>query len=112
MEPVFLKSQAEWHDWLLDNHDKATEFQMGFHKAKSKTKGITYKEAVDEALCFVWIDGHVKGIDEFTFTQRFTPRTSKSIWSNKNTTRVGELIKEGRMQPAGLKAFELRNEKR
>ena|ERR1017187_7334061 len=112
MEPVYLKSQSEWHEWLLENHDKATEFQMGFHKTKSRTKGITYKEAVDEALCFGWIDGHVKGIDALTYTQRFTPRTPKSIWSNKNTKRVEELIEAGLMQPSGLKAFELRNEKR
>jgi uncharacterized protein YdeI (YjbR/CyaY-like superfamily) len=112
MEPIFLHSQAEWHEWLAENHDKENEFQMGFHKTKSKTKGITNAQAVDEALCFGWIDGVVNGIDVHTWTKRFTPRKPKSIWSNINTRRVAELIADGRMQPAGLKAFALRDEKR
>src|SRR5580704_17200825 len=109
MDPIYLSSQQEWHDWLVENHDKATEFQIGFHKAKSKTKGITNKEAVDESLCFGWIDGVVKGIDEYSWTKRFTPRKTNSIWSNINTKRVGELMESGQMQPSGLKAFEQRN---
>jgi len=112
MESVFLESQKEWHDWLKKNHAKETEFQIGFYKAKAKKRGISNEEALDEALCFGWIDGVVKGLDEYTWTKRWTPRKPKSIWSLKNIKRVEELIAEGRMQPAGLKAFELRDDKR
>jgi len=112
MNPIFIETQQQWHDWLVENHSTATEFQIGFYKTKAKKKGITNEEALDEALCFGWIDGVVKGIDEFTWTKRWTPRKQKSIWSLKNIKRVEELIAEGRMQPAGLKAFELREDKR
>jgi uncharacterized protein YdeI (YjbR/CyaY-like superfamily) len=112
MDPVFLTSQQEWHEWLKENHDKATEFQMGFYKTKSSQKGITYQQALDEALCFGWIDAVRKGIDEQRWTIRFTPRKPKSIWSNINTKRIAELKEMGLMQPAGIKAFEYRDEKR
>jgi uncharacterized protein YdeI (YjbR/CyaY-like superfamily) len=112
MDPVFFSSQKEWHDWLKKNHDKKTEVWIGFYKSKSGIKGITNKEAVDEALCYGWIDGLVKGIDEHTWMKRFTPRKPKSIWSKINIKRVEELITLKKMQPAGLKAFELKNDKR
>lgn len=112
MEPTFIETQQEWHDWLLENHATASEFQIGFYKTKTKKKSITNEEALDEALCFGWIDGVVRGLDEWTWTKRWTPRKPKSIWSLKNIKRVEELKSLGRMHPAGIKAYELREEKR
>jgi uncharacterized protein YdeI (YjbR/CyaY-like superfamily) len=112
MDPIFFSSQKEWHDWLKKNHDKKPGLWIGFYKSKSGITGITNKEAVDEALCFGWIDGLVKGIDEQTWMKRFTPRKPKSIWSNINIKRVEELIRLKKMLPAGLKAFESRDDKR
>src|SRR3954470_23999541 len=112
MDIKFFSAQAEWHDWLEENHDKATEMQVGFYKKGATEKGITYSEALDEALCFGWIDGVRKGIDERSYTIRFTPRKSGSIWSAVNIKRAGELTEQGLMQPAGLKAFEGRDLKK
>jgi uncharacterized protein YdeI (YjbR/CyaY-like superfamily) len=109
---TFFKSQTEFHKWLLKNHDKTNELVIGFYNRKSGKKGISYKEAVDEALCFGWIDGIRKNVDEESYMIRFTPRKKNSIWSNVNTNRVEELKQMGLMQPSGLKAFEVRNEKR
>ena len=107
-EPRFFKSQSEWRKWLEKNHAKATEQVVGFHKANSDEKGITYKEAVDEALAFGWIDAVRKGGD-LTWSIRFTPRKAKSIWSAVNIKRVAELKAEGRMHAAGLAAYEGRD---
>ncbi len=106
MKPVFFKSQPEFHKWLEKNHNKASELLIGFYKKASSKKGITYKEALDEALCFGWIDGVRKTIDEDRWTIRFTPRKTKSIWSKVNVARAKELNKLGLMQPSGLAAFE------
>lgn len=110
--PVFFKSAKELHKWFEKNHDKATDVWIGFYNVKSGKKGATYKEAVDEALCFGLIDGIRKNIDEETYANRFTPRRKNSIWSDINTRRIQELIEESRMQPAGLAAFQTRDEKR
>lgn len=106
----FFRSAAEARKWFLKNHDKAYEVWAGFYSVKSGKKGAAYKELVDEALCFGWIDGIRKKIDEESYTNRFTPRKKKSNWSNVNVARIKELITEGRMQPPGLKAFEERDE--
>lgn len=106
--PVFFKSAKELRKWFQKNHDKASELWIGFYKVNSDKKGISYKEAVDESLCFGWIDGIRKGIDEESYVNRFTPRKKGSIWSNVNTKRINELIKEGTVHPAGLAAFEKR----
>ena len=111
MEPTFFKTGAAWRKWLEKNHDKATEKIIGFHKVSSGNTGITYKEALDEALCFGWIDGVRHGGDA-TYTNRFSPRRPKSIWSQINIKRVEELKAEGRMHPAGLAAYEARDPKR
>lgn len=110
--PVFLKSLNELHKWFQKNHNKASEIWIGFYKVSSGKKGVSYKEAVDEALCFGWIDGIRKNIDEERYANRFTPRRKNSIWSNVNTKRINELIKEGKVQPAGLEAFEKRVEEK
>lgn len=110
--PVFFKSVKELHKWFQKNHDRATDVWIGFYNVKSGKKGATYKEAVDEALCFGWIDGIRKNIDEERYANRFTPRKKTSIWSDINTRRIKELTEEGRMHPAGIAAFNARDEKR
>jgi uncharacterized protein YdeI (YjbR/CyaY-like superfamily) len=109
LKPTFFKSATECRRWLERNHDSATELWFGFYKKKSGKRGITYQEALDEALCFGWIDGLKKSVDEHSYTFRFTPRKPKSIWSLVNTKRAEELRKLGRMRPAGLKAFAARS---
>jgi uncharacterized protein YdeI (YjbR/CyaY-like superfamily) len=108
----FFSSAATLHDWLEKNHAHKAELWVGFYKKKSGKKGITYPEAVDEALCFGWIDGLKKSIDENSYTLRFTPRKAKSIWSVINTKRAKQLSRLGLMQPAGRAAFALRDPKR
>ena len=109
MKPRFFRSAAEFRAWLSANHAKASELMVGFYKVASGKGGITYKEAVDEALCFGWIDGVRRGIDDDRYANRFTPRKPKSYWSEVNTKRAKELIADGRMTPAGLAAFERRD---
>lgn len=106
--PRFFKSQKEWRAWLEKNHAGATEQVVGFHKTKSAEKGITYKQALDEALCFGWIDAARKG-GELTWSIRFTPRKAKSIWSQINIKRIEELKAAGLVRPSGLAAYEGRD---
>jgi uncharacterized protein YdeI (YjbR/CyaY-like superfamily) len=107
-EPVFFESGAAFRKWLGDHGASATEVWLGFHKKSLGRSGITYREALDEALCSGWIDGVRKSIDEGRFKIRFTPRKPKSIWSKVNIRRVRELMAAGRMKAAGLAAFERR----
>jgi uncharacterized protein YdeI (YjbR/CyaY-like superfamily) len=104
----FFRSPAEFREWLGKNHDRVPELWLGFYNQRTAKKPITYREALDEALCFGWIDGVRKSINETTYKQRFTPRKPKSYWSAVNTRRGRELAKLGRMAPSGLKAFERR----
>lgn len=110
MEVTFFRSSAALREWLQENHDSAKELWIGFYKKGSGEPGITYQEALDEALCFGWIDGIRKSVDERSYTIRFSPRKPNSLWSAINTKRVGELTQLGRMQPAGLKAFNERDQ--
>lgn len=110
--PVFFKSANELRKWFQKNYGKATELWIGFYNARSGKKGVTYKEAVDEALCFGWIDGIRKNLDEESYVNRFTPRKKNSIWSNINTKRIKELMEEGRMHSSGLEAFNKRVEEK
>jgi uncharacterized protein YdeI (YjbR/CyaY-like superfamily) len=110
-EPTFFKSAAAWRKWLEKNHDKAAEILVGFHKVGSGNSGITYKEALDEALCFGWIDGVRRG-GEKAWTIRFTPRRPRSIWSAVNIKRIEELMKLGRVHATGLAAHEARDPER
>jgi uncharacterized protein YdeI (YjbR/CyaY-like superfamily) len=104
----FFATPDKWRRWLEKNHARATEVWVGFHRKGSGTASITWPEAVDEALCFGWIDGLRKSIDETRYTNRFTPRKKGSNWSHVNIARVAALTKEGRMQPPGIAAFEAR----
>ena len=112
MKPRFFSSPDLFRQWLERNHDSQTELLIGFHKKASGKKSVTYAEALDEALCFGWIDGVRKNLDETSYTIRFTPRKPRSIWSNVNVNHVERLTKEGRMQPPGLEAYNRRDPKR
>jgi len=105
---VHFPSADGFRAWLTVNHATVTELQVGFYKKGSGRGGMTYKEAVDEALCFGWIDGIVRKIDAVSFTHRFTPRKAVSIWSNINVGHVERLTKAGKMHAAGLRAFAAR----
>ena len=109
MKPCYFRSPDEFRSWLAEHHVKCTELLVGFYKKDSGRPSITYPEALDQALCFGWIDGVRKSVDEFSYTVRFTPRKKDSYWSKINTKRANELVKMGLMQPAGLKAFNARD---
>jgi len=109
MEPRFFKSQSDFRKWLEKNYAKEQELLIGFYKKSSGKASITYPEALDEALCFGWIDGVKKKLDDDAYVQRFTPRKPKSIWSNINCAHVERLKKSGKMTPAGLAAYALRD---
>ena len=108
MKLKYFKSAAGFRQWLEANHASATELWVGFYKKDSGKGGLSYPEALDEALCFGWIDGIRKRVDELSFTQRFTPRKPRSNWSLINLRHVGRLKRAGRMRPAGLNAFAAR----
>lgn len=103
----YFKTAAEFRRWLTKNHADATEVWIGFYKKDSGKSGITYAEALDEALCFGWIDGIRKSVNSESYTNRFTPRTARSGWSQVNTGHVERLTKAGRMRAAGLKQAEI-----
>jgi len=107
--PRFFASPAEWRAWLEKHHADAEELWVGFYKRQSGRPSITWPESVDGALCFGWIDGVRKSIDQVSYKIRFTPRKPRSIWSAINTKRAKELSKLGLMQAAGLAAFEKRD---
>jgi uncharacterized protein YdeI (YjbR/CyaY-like superfamily) len=110
MKPTFFKTQADFRKWLDKHHQSAKELLVGFYKKGSGRPSITWPESVDEALCFGWIDGIRRSIDDISYTIRFTPRRSTSIWSSININRAQELIDQGLMRPTGLKAFQARKE--
>jgi len=106
MKALYFKSAAEFRRWLERHHATASEQLVGFYKKDSGKGGLTYPEAVDELLCFGWIDGIKKRVDDERYTHRITPRRPGSIWSNVNVGHVQRLIAAGRMHPAGLAAFQ------
>ena len=112
MTPRFFKTQAAFRTWLEIHHAAERELWVGFYKKASGRTGLAYLEAVDAALCFGWIDGIKKRVDEVSFMHRFTPRTKTSSWSLANTKRVAVLTKLGVVAPPGLKAFRERDRKR
>ena len=112
MIPTFFESSADFRDWLESHHAIATELWVGFHKKKSGKPSMTWPESVDQALCFGWIDGIRKSVDEASYVIRFSPRKPTSIWSAVNIRRATELAAGGLMRPSGIKAYELRKENR
>ena len=111
-EDVYFPTVADLRAWFEANHDKLDVAWFGFYKVGSGVPSITYKDAVDECLCFGWIDGVRYSIDEQRWHERFTPRKRGSFWSSVNTKRALELIEAGRMTPAGLASFEARDQSR
>lgn len=112
MKVTHFKSAAAFRHWLEANHDRVPELWIGFYKKDSGKGGITYSEALDAALCFGWIDGIGKRVDDLAYTRRFTPRKPRSHWSLVNIARVEKLKKLGLMAAAGVKAFETRDLKK
>lgn len=106
MKVTFFKSVSEFRTWLKENHSNHTELWVGFRKKASGKPSVSYPEAVEEALCFGWIDGLKKRVDADSYTHRFTPRRPKSQWSAVNIARARKLIAGRRMSRAGLMAFE------
>jgi uncharacterized protein YdeI (YjbR/CyaY-like superfamily) len=111
-EAIFFSSPQEFYDWLEEHHESEAEVYVGYWKKATGRSSLTWSEAVDQALCFGWIDGRVNRIDDERHMQRFTPRRPNSNWSNVNVAKVERLIEDGRMRPAGLAAFERRREER
>ncbi|MGW9112593.1 YdeI/OmpD-associated family protein [Microbacterium sp. NPDC055683] len=109
---VFFRDAAEFRAWLEQNHDTATELWMGLRLAHVADRGLTWADAVVEALCFGWIDSVSQPVDADARRQRWTPRTARSTWSLVNIAHVERLLAEGRMHPAGIAAFERRTEAR
>lgn len=110
--PTFFSTPAEFRAWLERNHATARELLVGFYKKGSGKPSMTWPESVDQALCFGWIDGVRRSLGDDAYTIRFTPRKAGSVWSAVNTKRATELIELGLMHPAGLAAFEKRDERK
>ena len=108
MKPEFFATPSELRAWLARHHDKSKELWVGFYKKNSGKPSVTWPEAVDAALCFGWIDGVRKSIDEVSYAIRFTPRKPRSTWSAINIKKVRELTKRGLMHATGLEAFQAR----
>jgi uncharacterized protein YdeI (YjbR/CyaY-like superfamily) len=109
-KPIFFKSPQEFYDWLEEHHETETEVYVGFHKTHTGKRAMSWSEAVDQALCFGWIDTRSNSIDEDRYMQRFTPRKPGSNWSKINVEKVANLTEAGLMRPAGLAAFEKRTD--
>jgi len=112
MQPKFFNSPSDFRKWLAAHHANANELLVGFYKRDTGKPSITWPESVDEALCFGWIDGIRRRIDEDSYSIRFTPRKTSSTWSAINIRRAQELVSEGRMTPEGEKAFAARKKNR
>lgn len=110
MKPKFFPTPEDFREWLRENHDKCDELIVGYYKVNSGKPSMTWSESVDQALCFGWIDGIRRSIDEESYSIRFTPRRPDSTWSKVNIEKVAKLKKNGLMRPAGLKAYSKRRE--
>jgi uncharacterized protein YdeI (YjbR/CyaY-like superfamily) len=111
-DPIFFSSPGAWRAWLEEHHERETEVLVGFYKKATGRAGMSWSQSVDEALCFGWIDGVRRRIDEHSHSMRFTPRKPRSTWSAVNIEKAERLIADGRMRPAGLSAFRARSEER
>jgi uncharacterized protein YdeI (YjbR/CyaY-like superfamily) len=109
-EPIFFASPEEFYAWLEEHHETEDEVYVGYYKTHTGRRGMSWSEAVDQALCFGWIDGRANSIDEDRYMQRFTPRRPGSNWSKVNVAKVERLTEAGLMRPAGHAAFERRED--
>jgi len=107
METLYCKNRDDWRVWLEKNHFSTSEIWLIYYKKHTKKETVSYNEAVEEALCFGWIDSLVKSIDTQTYMQKYTPRRKNSIWSELNKTRVQKMISEGKMTQAGYDQIEI-----
>jgi uncharacterized protein YdeI (YjbR/CyaY-like superfamily) len=112
MRPRFFATPSKFRAWLQQNHAQTQELWVGFYKKNSGKPSVTWPEAVDQALCFGWIDGIRKSLDPISYVIRFTPRKPRSTWSAVNMARAKELVAQGLMNPAGLRAFEQRSDEK
>lgn len=112
MTPKFFPTQNDFRRWLEENHERETEIFVGYYNLKSGKGGMTWSESVDQALCFGWIDGVRRKLDDESYCNRFTPRRASSNWSAVNIAKVAELEKKGLMKPAGIAAFEKRKDEK
>jgi uncharacterized protein YdeI (YjbR/CyaY-like superfamily) len=105
METAFAKDRAEWRRWLAKNAGRSAEIWLGFYKKASGKQTVSYDEAVEEALCFGWVDGLKKKLDDECYAFRFTPRKPGSAWSKSNLERVERMIAQGKMTSAGMAVY-------
>jgi uncharacterized protein YdeI (YjbR/CyaY-like superfamily) len=105
-EQIYPHDRAAWRKWLEKNHARETGVWLVFYKKKTGKPSLTYEDAVEEALCFGWIDSLVKRVDGESYVQKFTPRKARSTWSASNKKRVQKMIKQGRMTADGMRAIE------
>ena len=112
MTTVFFSKQSDFRKWLLKNHKKERELLVGFYNVSCGKPSLTWSQSVDEALCFGWIDGVRRSIDKDSYSIRFTPRKTTSIWSAININKVEDLTRQGLMQPAGIESFNKKKENR
>jgi uncharacterized protein YdeI (YjbR/CyaY-like superfamily) len=108
VKPIFFRDAQQFRAWLAAHHADTAEVWVGYYKKASGRGGMVYAEALEQALCFGWIDGRVQSLDEHSYRQRFTPRRKGSYWSAVNIRKAQALIERGLMHPAGLKVFEAR----
>lgn len=106
LEVILFGSGEEWQQWLAQHHNTSKGIWLRIYKKDSGAVSITRDEALDEALCYGWIDGQANKYDESSYLQKFTPRRPKSLWSKRNIEHIARLEKEGRMKPLGLKEVE------
>jgi uncharacterized protein YdeI (YjbR/CyaY-like superfamily) len=111
-DPKFFATAVEWRDWLAKHHDSEPECLVGFIKVTTRRANMTWPEAVDEALCFGWIDGVRRGVDAESYSIRFTPRKPGSIWSSVNVKKIEALGSAGRLAEAGERAYAARTDKK
>jgi len=109
---LFFPTQKDLRKWFEKNHKKEKELFVGYYKISSGKPSVTWSESVDEAICFGWIDGIRRSVDEESYCIRFTPRNPKSNWSAINIKKVEELTRLGLMKPEGVKAFSFRKEEK
>ena len=110
METLYVENRGEWRAWLESNHQQATEVWLVHYKKETGRPQIEYEAAVEEAICFGWIDGKIRKLDKARYARLFTPRKSRSTWSRINIERARRMIEEGKMTAAGSAVFDPRNQ--
>lgn len=111
-EPTFFATPADFREWLDKNHENEKELWVGYHKVSTGKPSMTWSQSVDEALCYGWIDGIRKSVNDESYKIRFTPRKPTSVWSKVNVEKVKQLKKQGLMLPAGLAAYDKLDERK